>query len=26
LTFSKVRRPIWPLDPAEAIGFATEGT
>ena len=24
LTFRKVRRPIWPLDPAEAIGFATE--
>jgi len=26
LTFRKVRRPIWPLDPAEAIGIATEGT
>lgn len=25
LTFRKVRRPIWPLDPAEAIGFSTEG-
>jgi microcystin degradation protein MlrC len=25
LTFRKVRRPIWPLDPVEAIGFATEG-
>jgi microcystin degradation protein MlrC len=26
LTFRKVRRPIWPLDPVEAIGFATEGS
>src|SRR5918993_622144 len=26
LTFRKVRRPIWPLDPADAIGFATDGT
>jgi microcystin degradation protein MlrC len=25
LTFRKVRRPIWPLDPAEAIGFAVDG-
>jgi microcystin degradation protein MlrC len=25
LTFRKVRRPIWPLDPPEAIGFATDG-
>src|SRR5215204_6920683 len=24
LTFRKVRRPIWPLDPAEEIGFAME--
>src|ERR687894_66399 len=24
LTFRKVRRPIWPLDPVEAIGFASE--
>jgi microcystin degradation protein MlrC len=24
LTFRKVRRPIWPLDPAEAIGFAVD--
>jgi microcystin degradation protein MlrC len=24
LTFRKVRRPIWPLDPVERIGFATE--
>jgi microcystin degradation protein MlrC len=23
LTFRKVRRPIWPLDPAEAIAFST---
>jgi len=26
LTFRKVRRPIWPLDPVEAIGFVTEGS
>jgi microcystin degradation protein MlrC len=26
LTFRKVRRPIWPLDPAEAIGFAVDGS
>ena len=25
LTFRKVRRPIWPLDPVEVIGFAAEG-
>ena len=25
LTFRKVRRPIWPLDPAEAIAFAMGG-
>ncbi|MGZ8800923.1 MAG: M81 family metallopeptidase [Aeromicrobium sp.] len=25
LTFRNVRRPIWPLDPAEEIGFGTEG-
>jgi microcystin degradation protein MlrC len=25
LTFRKVRRPIWPLDPVEAIGFGTDG-
>jgi microcystin degradation protein MlrC len=24
LTFRRVRRPIWPLDPVEAIGFASE--
>ena len=25
LTFRNVRRPIWPLDPAETIGFAVDG-
>ena len=25
LTFRKVRRPIWPLDPVEVIGFVAEG-